>query len=90
MEGIQIGIINNYPVIYNNQTDMLSCKNVTVSAEKVLNTYNSSKDRGIVEGELIMRKKGIGLILGCLQITYPQVKELIIKIKNERNSKKNQ
>lgn len=84
---IAFGVINDIMVYYDKSEDTLHYKHVSVKVIDLFNALNSSRDRVILQSELILQKTNLGIKLGCLDIKHPQIKSLLNNLKNERNSK---
>lgn len=89
MECINIGELDGNSISYNLNSDLLTCKSITVEAKKLEEAYKSSADRVSIQDGLVMRRDEFGITLGCFQIKHPIAKQLIINLKRARNGSKN-
>lgn len=83
---MKVGEIEGYDVIYDKESDTISCKNLTVLASNIISAYESGLDRASVEGNLVMRKHELDYTLGCFTLTNNNSKQLIKTIKRCRQA----
>lgn len=82
-----VGHIENYPVIYVKEKDILFCKNTTIKYPVIKEIFNSSQDRvRIEEKSLTITKEAQFVTLGCLVTDRANCQSILKqtkKIKNE-------
>ena len=84
-----IGRIDDNPVEYNHTTDRVTCKNVTVSAQRMVEAYESPLDRVVVKKDLALEDLGfLGFTLGCFKVSPTDSEVLIKSLKNARNGER--
>ena len=84
-----IGEIDGNPIEYNSLTDKATCKNVTVSAKRMIKAYESPLDREVVKTDLALEDIGyMGFTLGCFKVSPDKANTLIKSLKNARNGEK--
>ena len=90
MEKIQIGYIEDYPVLYLPEKDLIFCKNTIVPYEVLLNAFNSGIDRiEYKEKNLVMYFLKNEITLGCLKTSTENFRDMIKTIKKiKRNESK--
>lgn len=90
MEKIQIGYIEDYPVLYLPEKDLIFCKNTIVPYEVLLNAFNSGIDRiEYEEKNLVMYFLKNEITLGCLKTNPENFRDMIKTIKKiKRNESK--
>lgn len=86
---MQIGTIDEYPVYYNKKDDTVKCKDITVSAKRIIDAVTSSIDKERIQPELVLRKFDTGVSLGCFDINREKTNLLIKNLKNARVKKQN-
>lgn len=82
-----IGNIGGYDVEYDELMDVITCKDVIVRAQQLIDGYESSLDRYSLEKGLVLRKNETHYTMGCLKIENNIGKNLIKTIKHVRHSK---
>ena len=80
-----VGQTNGFPVIYDRGKDTVFCKNTVVSREPLFQAFKSKFDRVNINNDLVLRRHAGGYTLACLELTFKEVKQLILNIKNVRN-----
>lgn len=90
MEKIQIGDIEDYPVLYLPEKDLIFCKNTIVPVNVILDAFNSGIDRvEYKEKNLIMYFFKNEITLGCLKTSTENFRDMIKTIKKlKRNESK--
>lgn len=89
---MRIGEVDGHDVIYNKDNGTVTCKDITVLATSLVEAYESSIDRVNVasssDTNLVMRKFGDEITLGCFKFT-PERAQFLIKLikRNARNQK---
>ena len=82
-----VGYIENYPVIYVKDRDILFCKNTTVKYPLIKQIFDSGEDKHrIEEKSLTITKEAHFVTLGCLVTDKANCKTILKntkKIKNE-------
>ena len=82
---IKVGEIQNYPVLYIPEKDVIFCKNTTVHYKDIKAAiYKSSLEREEIDGKLTVTKSNGIITLGCLVTTLTnisKIRDAIITIK---------
>jgi hypothetical protein len=83
-----IGEIDGNPVTYDASTDRATCKNIAISAERMIRAFESPLDREEVKLDLTLENTGyMGYTLGCFTVSPEKAQILINNLKNARNAK---
>lgn len=85
-----IGYADGHSVHYDELTDTVTCKHITVEAQRLIDGYNSDLDRNSLGNGVVLRRNETGYTMGCLQIETSIGKQLINQIKNVRKNKQQQ
>ena len=82
MNKIEVGFIEEYPVLYLPDKDLIFCKNTVVPVNVMLDAFNSGIDRvEYKEKNLIMYFLKSEITLGCLKTSPENFREIVKTVK---------
>lgn len=85
--GVVVGQIEGYDVLYIKEKDMVFCKNTTMPYKVMKKLVTSPELRYPLKSDLVYVREGFIIRLGCLTTDQAECKEIIKKIDNINKQK---
>jgi len=88
MEKYEVGYIQEYPVYFIKEKNMLYCKDVTIPYDKIRDAlFKSSLDRVHIKSDITVIKDNSLITIGCLNTTIENLTNINKNIKKLKHVK---